>query len=237
MSSAQIASALSGLPHKQDLPLIALRNRKADRRQSKIATKKDVRRMIDNNTEFKAIYTHINGLNPYTGGLGYMVLLNGCSQGTGLSSRQGRVIQLRSVSITLQHRNASGSTGDYPIRVILFIDKEPHGVAPTGAQLLRTTDGQGLDEAPRNLDYRNRFVILKDKWIQGDPFNNNGALRTHYHKFVKYRTLNLKTVYDASNNADITDINKGALYCYFFNGDSAFPPSAWISAVVRFTDA
>lgn len=211
--------------------------RKKTKTVSNLATKADVRRMIDNSQEFKAIYTHVNGFNPYNGGAGYFVLLNGTSQGDGLSSRDGRQITLRSVSIILQHRNNASATGDYPIRCILFIDREPHGVAPTATDLLRTSEGQGLDEAPRNLDYRNRFIILKDKWIQGDPYNNNGALRTHYHKFVKYRKLSLKTVYDASNNADITDINKGALYCFFFNGDSAFPPSAWISAVVRFTDA
>lgn len=188
--------------------------------------------------EFKAIYTHINGFNPYSAGNGYMVLLNGCSTGDGLSSREGRQIRLRSVSINFQHRNNASSVNDFVLRVILFIDLEPHGVAPTGQQLLRTTEGQGLDEAPRNLDNRNRFIILKDKYYQADPYNNSGNIvRTHYHKFVKYKKLNLLTIFNISDVATIADINKGALYCYFYNGDStAFPPTCFISAVVRFTD-
>lgn len=187
--------------------------------------------------EYKAIYTHATALSPYTGGLGYFLLLNGVSQGDGLSSREGRIIRNRSVQINIQHRANASASSNYPIRMILFIDLEPSGSAPTASQLLRTSEGQNLDEAFRNLDNRNRFIILKDKYVQGNNYDNNGStLLTHYHKWVKFKKLNLLTTFNANNGATIADIQKGALYLFMYQGEPTYPPSVWVSAVVRFTD-
>lgn len=217
---------------------VTSRKRKKAKGGSQLATKADVKRMINSNEEFKAIYTHVETGNPYTGGAGLFTLLNGCSQGDGLSSREGREIRNRSVQIHLKHRYAtSAPTYNYTLRAILFIDLEPHGSAPTASNLLRTSEGQGYDEAFRNLDYRNRFVILKDKYLQGDIFDNNGTTFVlHDHQLVKYKKLNLKTTFNSGNAGTIADINKGALYLYLFNAESANPMQVFISAVVRFTD-
>lgn len=199
-----------------------------------------VQKKIDNEQEFKAIMTNQNSLNLYNGGTGQMILLNGCvnTSPMGLSTRVGREIQNRSVQITISYRVDATSTNDFGIRAIVFIDLDPNGVAPTAVQLLDTASGAGLDEAYRNLVYRNRFVILKDKYLHGPAYNNNGALVTNYSRLIKYKKLKLNTVFNSGNAGTIADIQKGALYCFLISMDgSGYPPLGFINAVVRFTDA
>lgn len=206
----------------------------------KYITKREVKKMLDKNTEWKAIYTHKEGEDLYNGGVGRMYLLNGCNNTAplGLSSRIGREILNRSVQIHIKHRpsNVAAPSYNFTIRCVLFIDLEPHGVAPTPANLFNTAESQGYDEAFRNLNYRNRFIILKDKFYNLDNYDNNGTLmKFHDHKFC-YQKLNFKTTFNSGTAATIADIEKGALYFWAINAEATYSPLIYLSAVVRFTD-
>lgn len=218
------------------------RKRKKVTKSSKFVTRTEVKRMMDASEEFKAIYSTADDVTAYNAGAGRLVLLNGCNQGDGLSSREGREIRIRSVQINIQHRYSNASaptTFNAPLRCLLVLDLEPHGATPVLSDILRITDGQAYDEAPRNLNNRSRFVILKDTTYSEEAYDNAGAGTlpiVHNHKFVKYKKLNFDMVFNANNNADITDIIKGALFLCFYNREATYPMTVSYSAVVRFTE-
>lgn len=212
--------------------------KRKSKKSSQLATKADVRRIIAEDDEWKAIYSHLGSLDVYNSGNGYFALLNGCNNTSpiGLSTRDGREIRNRSVRIWVSHRGNATATSNYPMRFILFIDLEPHGTAPTAAQLL-TANGGGWDEAPRNLDSRSRFIILKDKFYQANKYDADGTtVITHQHVFVKHMKLNFKTIFNSGTAATIADIERGALYLFMYHGQGTNTDLAFVSAVVRFTD-
>lgn len=219
--------------------------RKGRRRYTRKATvspavKRYVKKALDSDNEFKLIDTYAGAQYTYNTGLGNFFLLNGVSQGDGQSSRDGRIITNRSVQLKLLFRAAGLANIRSNVRWILFIDLEPHGVPPVATDLLDTaTTSPGLLLASRNLDNRNRFIILKDKTFNLDQFDNAGHVKDTF-SGLKYRKLRLKTTFDASNNGDISDIVKGALYVWVFsdnNTGTSYEPLAYIYGRVRFTDS
>lgn len=188
--------------------------------------------------EYKVIYTHTTGTATYAAGAPSFVLLNGCNQGDGQSSRDGRQILNKSVEVMMQWASNVSATTDCVCRAMLFIDLEPHGSTVTAGELLNLSSPSfGVEEAPKNLDYRSRFVIIKDKKFN---FVNHPAWSsTAQHRqavIFKYRKLNFHSLFDASNNADITDITKGALYLMVFANDATYAPTVDVAAKVRFIE-
>lgn len=205
------------------------------------AVKSYVKNQIDDNEEFKLIETFQGAQYSYNTGLGTFILLNGVSQGDGQSSRDGRQITNRSLQLKLLARTNSATAEGSNFRFIVFIDLEPHGVAPVATDLLDTvTTSPGLILAHRNLNNRSRFVILKDKTVALPQYDNAG-FKMDYHTGIKYRKLKkLKTIFNASNNGNIGDISKGALYVWFFSDNNqgvTHEPLIYVYGRVRFTDA
>lgn len=189
--------------------------------------------------EFKAIYTDSAATDTYNGASGSMILLNGLSQGDGISSREGRKVVCKSVQCKLLFTTSASMTNAAVVRAILFIDRSPDGVSPSSSELLDTTHG-ARNEAFRNLDYRERFVILKDKTfvMYAHPPYDSAKTETNYKfmNFVKYKKLKLNTIFDASNNGDITDITNGAIYLYLYGTSATYPITCDTQSVVRFID-
>ena len=123
----------------------------------------NVRQLI--NVEFKKKDT--TGDDVAVTQAGAVVLLNGIAEGTDFNERVGRSIKIQSllakVAIT-QNSLDSGTVGAI-CRVMLIIDKKPAGGAPTVNDIL---DASGTSQylAPRNLNNRNRFVILRDEYCE-----------------------------------------------------------------------
>lgn len=188
--------------------------------------------------EWKVIYTHGSSIATYVTGLGTFTLINGCNQGDGQSSRDGRQILNKSVEAEVRWSSNTSTVVDNVCRMILFVDMEPHGVAPTAAELLNLSSPSfGPEEAPRNLDNRGRFIILKDKKFisPGHPPYSSSA-QAYVRTPIKYRKLNFKTTFDASNNADITDIVRGALYIWVYSASTTNDPTVDLAAKVRFIE-
>lgn len=179
------------------------------------------------NIEFKQRYSNIGMSANQTGSL---ALLNGLAQGTDNDQRIGRSIRMKSVQLLLTNTQNASATNSL-LRYILFIDKQPTGVAPTVAELISTPGGGSAYYGMRNLDNKKRFVILKDQWVTMNSGTNN-----EIGVFEYYKKLDMHTVYDSSNAGTIADISSNALYLLALSNEVANPVSVTGSWRVRFLD-
>ncbi len=159
------------------------------------------------NTEFKTNDISQGGVNiPSTGTVNTM---NGLAQGDDIDDRSGRVVRWKSVQVSGVINLAASTATQSTVRMLLVIDKQPTGVLPTVVQILDLANMTAF----RNLDNRKRFVILKDFRVTVNT--------DHPEKVFKfYKKLDMKTIYDASNAGDITDISSNSLH-FVFLGDEA----------------
>lgn len=153
-------------------------------------------------------------------------LLNGLAKGDNYNTRDGRQVRWKSIQIDgyfLQHSSASNTN----MRVVLVIDKQPSEVEPAFLQIYDTES----ETSHRKLDNRKRFVILRSFNMilstQGDKAMKN---------FKIFRKLDMKTVYDASNTGDISDISSNALYLFFVSNQPTNRPSVQFNSRMRFID-
>lgn len=170
--------------------------------------------------------------------------------GTDYTNRIGRKIIMKSVYIRGFVRSEPSSTAGQvgtctaqQIRIIIFIDFQPNGTAPSVTDLL--TGATTVSHL--NLNYRDRFKILKDKIIVLDPYIVNAtsgtsvAAATNQIKNVKiYKKLNQEVIFNATNGGDIADINSGALWMLTIGSVPAgtnTDANAVLTTRVRFIDA
>lgn len=219
------------------------RKRDGVRSGSKATVKKDLQRVKKKveyigRPELKVIDTLPAASNPYSSGNGVFTLLNGCSPGDGISSRDGRKIRIKSVEARVYIGGNSSYTQQSLVRMILFWDKYPNGSATTIDKILEMTDTAfAIPYAPIDLDNRKRFVILKDKQFSLTPAPN-GTYTTR--KLVHFKKIKVDkdTVFNNGTAATVADIMSGALYMYVFsdNSNATYPDTHLVTARVRFTD-
>lgn len=158
-------------------------------------------------------------------------LLNGLSPGSGMDNRIGRVITMK--SLLLQARlNLESSALDQAGRFLVVYDKQANGAAPGITDILVSSSVVSL----KNLNNRNRFVILMDRTI--DMNNLGGGLRSY--SFKEYINLkNFTTVYNAGTDGTITDIVTGSLFMVYLGTVAAgtVDTDCLINQRLAFTDA
>lgn len=175
------------------------------------------------NTEFKTVDRSLNVSMINTGTTS---LLNGLQQGDDYDNRDGRQVRFKSVQIAGKITRSSGATHAADrVRLAIVIDKQPNAAACNYGQIFQAT----TPDAFRNLDYRKRFVILWSRTMVIDADDPE----KHF-KF--YKKIDMKTVYDASNVGDVTDIQTNALYFVTIAETSVNIPSADLDTRVRFID-
>lgn len=157
-----------------------------------------------------------------------LTLLNGLAKGDTWSSREGRSVRWKSLSCRLNISLDPAGATMVQSRVIFFIDKQPTGATPTAAQILQNTSNP--INTPRNLDNRKRFVILRDIVVSQDQSTNNIIFRKYF------TNLDMKTIYDGSDNGDITDISSNALYCMTLSDVATAGPNIRAYHRLRFLD-
>jgi len=194
---------------------------------SRFALKKVQRdiRMIKKHTkpEYGIKDAQQSGVAPTT--TSTLQLLNGVGSGSAATTRDGRVAVWKSfqmIGSINKHASASATV----TRFILFYDKSPSGVAPTAAQLLDLSSVNAV-YAFRNLDFRGRFDIIRDWRVHVDADDPEKY-------FKKYCKFTKKTIYDDSNNADITDINTGAIYLLTVSDEATNTPTVDSNMRLRF---
>lgn len=170
-----------------------------------------------------------NSLGGTVSDTGTLILMNGLVQGDDFTQRDGRVVNFKSVQMSMRFVQDTGATTNSTrINWALILDKAPFGGTPTIAAIY-----SNLEAGFRNLDNRKNFTILKRGTIVVDSDDATKVVN-FYHKFGR---SGIETVYDASNNGDITDIASNAIYLLMWGsqGTGDYPDRA-VNFRLRYTD-
>lgn len=181
------------------------------------------------NVEFK--YYDKSQASTDTDDAGVIYDLNYVNNGDTEQTRDGSMFRMKSLEIRyLLAMNSSETTNPHAMRVVLFLDTDPNGSAPTLATLLDQTLRPHL--SPRNLANRNRYVILKDKMHTINPNGNEVVYRK------LFKTLDLKVHFDNAT-ASASSIKKNGLYLLFLANVSTgatYKPVHQFDSRIRFVD-
>lgn len=177
---------------------------------------------------------------------GSFVLLHNPVPGMDFNNRIGRKTLVRSMYSriyceTSASNGVSNSIGGAPYRWIFLVDTQPNGSTPVTADLLTAA----TPDSHLNLNNRDRFKILKDKYARFGPFwGSTGAGTTAYGPsdpqnmtYKYYRKIRQEVIYNAVGGGTIADITSGAIY--FFIITSAGPNTHFyqLNSRTRFDDA
>lgn len=167
---------------------------------------------------------------------GAVVLLNGIAQGTDYTNRIGRKVMLKSWLFrfgVLPKNNVSAPYGDI-CRVILLYDCQTNAASPAVTDILNTADYN----APMNLNNRDRFKVLADKYVTIGSFNYTTSILSAGSPVPKqtkiYKKLNHEEIFGGTG-ATIGSINTGGLFVLFISvtGNTTY----LYDSRVRFIDA
>lgn len=167
-----------------------------------------------------------------------MSLINGLKEGTGYWNRVGARVAMKSVHIRIALVSTTQTIGidtaGATYRFFLLYDSQSNGALPTFGQVFQNTDVTGAQstqtEAGVNVEYRERFLILKD-WIFSTPAEQSTAaasvtldqygprLPRQIEWYVPLKKL--ETIYQKGSAGTIADIKTGALILgAYANGNS-----------------
>lgn len=152
-------------------------------------------------------------------------VINVPQQGSGQSQRDGRVMHITSISVNgtillPQDTFSVGKTGtedqldEVSMRVILFWDMQTNAADPNPLDVMNANSFK----SHRNLQYTNRFIVLKDRhytvkpqqtesrWDGTNWFKMNGG-QVHFRMNKKFPHNPIKVTFKAStgNISDVTD--------------------------------
>lgn len=113
--------------------------------------------------------------------------LNGIGQGNGESEYLGRGYEMSSLIVTghIEWKNFSVATDKFGdlARILIVLDKQTNASQFNAEDVLKNSVSGGFDiDAPRNLEYTHRFVVLKDLVLQQPTL---GFAATGTDEFVK----------------------------------------------------
>lgn len=180
---------------------------------------------------------------------GSFTLLNGCEQGSDYTDRIGRKIFMKSLFIrgmvstqpSLNAGSSPSAANSQTARMVVFIDSQPNGAAPSVTDLLNTAS----PFSQLNLNNRDRFRILADETFCFGPLVTSTtatqaiAYADNQASLVeRYLRLRHETIFNAGNAGTIGDINSGALYMFWIGSviSGAADCIATVSTRVRFLD-
>jgi len=165
---------------------------------------------------------------------GAVLLLNGVATGTDYNTRVGRKILLKSMNFKLStYINSACPNGDI-IRTMIVYDTQANGAAPTVANILQTVAW----DSPMNLDNRDRFKVLYDKYRSIPAYNYAaGAITTgdFSSPLVKvYKRLSYDVNFSGTG-ATVGSIATGSVYLLTisFNGSGV---GYYVNSRIRFID-
>lgn len=154
------------------------------------------------------------------------VLLNGLTTGDTGQTRDGQSIKCSSLLLRyVASINALATTSIH--RVIIFLDNQPNGTAPTAAELLDVTSSS---LSPLNIDYGTRFKVIRD--VITNLSQNGQQIRT-VKKFVKLR---FHTKFNTGTAGTIADITRNSLYMLHQSDQGTNVVTFAYQARVRFID-
>lgn len=183
--------------------------------------------------ELKTIDSGTVAYGAVGGGAVNCTLLNGVATGTDYTNRIGRTITMSSILIRFKfYVNTSTNTGD-TIRIMLIYDTQTNGAIPTSTDVLQTANYM----EPVNLNNRDRFLVLRDKFIGMPAAVITPPLVAGSPREVPvkmYLKLNKDTIYGGTTSG-IASIQSGALYLLMISGGGFC--NAVYNSRVRFYDS
>lgn len=154
------------------------------------------------------------------------ICLNATAQGSGLERRSANRIYMRNLNLSWGHGDPLSSSVPYSYCVCVVYDRESRGVAPSITDVFVNTSSISL----QNVYTRDRFDILYKKYVAVSPeYCWNGTVMYPQAGLSWMRTFNevipieRSTVYSGSVANDYTEILKGSLWLFVFNGYTASP--------------
>lgn len=150
-------------------------------------------------------------------------LLNGVPTGDDYGNRDGRQVRFKSIELHATISANVAQTSPSFVRGVLVIDRDAESL-PTYTDIFEYL----TTYSPRNLNNRNRFVILKDWHITLYP--DRPATQLNY-----YRKLDMKTVFDGTGST-YADISNNALYFVWLSNLASVAPLANGLVRLRFLD-
>ncbi len=174
------------------------------------------------NTEFKSVDTQSELAITDTP---QIRLINALQKGDDFNNRDGRSVRFKSVqlkwTVQLNPLNTLGV-----VRCMVVIDKQANATLMTIGDLLDETHTNSF----KNLNFRKRFVILKDETI---TLQDSGEKSMHINW---YKKLDMITIYDDSDTGGISDITTNALYLVIFSDQATNGLVQDCHTRVRFVD-
>lgn len=157
-------------------------------------------------------------------GVAQTILLNGLSQGNSNLTRVGDEVMYTSIQVKgFVNSDTDMITLGAVVRMIVFWDKSPNGVAPTAANLLDNSVITTYVNAPYNSDYYKRFKILYDRRLALNPQVLLTAATTEPLSvpFDFRKGFNRQSNYGLGNAGTIADITRGACYILLLSNYAA----------------
>jgi len=179
-------------------------------------------------------------------GAANFVLLNGIARGDEVFERNGREITMKQVVVNYMVRapvvfvtpviNLQFSA----VRVILFVDRQCNGAAPTLPMIL-TDSGNGQACCSNyNPEYKSRFYILADQVVNVGSVCSIASQHPPCAHRVISRYINTKVEYNNGDAGTVGDINTNSLYLVIIGDHAALggqlDHTVSVSARVKFTD-
>lgn len=160
---------------------------------------KVTRRVSGPKPEWKSI--EVAGISQAVNTSGYLANLIDISQGTAIGQRVGNKVTIRSIECQGYVEADASATVAQMTRIMFVWDYAPNGTAAALNNILQTANVN----SERNLDFRERFKILKDMHIPIAPVSQDGSMKNvnYYRKLYKEVSF---------TGAGGTTINKGMLY-------------------------
>lgn len=151
-----------------------------------------------------------------------LTLLNGCVPGSQNYNRIGRKIQPLSLQIRGFLVNTDDTIFPTKVRMIIVWDKQTNGSAPTYANIITSQNISGTTSSTYNdminLDNRDRFRIIRDRYFDLGPVNNTatqsyaqGENPISIDEWIRL-PKGIETCYNAGSAGTVGDITSGSLY-------------------------
>lgn len=147
-----------------------------------------------------------------------ILAINGLSQGTSVSTREGDQVKFTSLNIKYWVSFNPAAAFSF-VRIMLILDKQPNKSLPLIDDILQdVSSGNMATVTPLQNDNKRRFRNLYDKTLKLSPSSN---ATTQYRE--KYMKLDTRTLY-SGNAGDISDITTNSfLFVFLSNEVLAFP--------------
>lgn len=156
-----------------------------------------------------------------------LVQMNIMAQGTTNTTRVGNKVQCRGIEVRGSVGLPTSPDNAVNVRVGLVVDFQANGVVPTVGEIWNNLAPAPNVFAHRNLNYIERFKVLKDELI-GLSADGPGI-----QPFVWHIPADFVTKY-IGNAGTIADIETGALYFYSYSDETTAATNPLLAVTARF---